>query len=81
MSDDEFEDEVGDEELEEAEPGHAKRMQEWLDAEGEIGASYAQDVWLGGKGEPVPRVWAGLVMVARLLAKGAGVGDRLAKSR
>lgn len=43
-----------DEELEEAEPGHAKRMQEWLDAEGEIGASYAQDVWLGGKGEPVP---------------------------
>ncbi len=43
-----------DEELEQAERGHASRMQEWLDAEGEIGASYAQDVWLGGRGELVP---------------------------
>ncbi|MBI3202299.1 MAG: L,D-transpeptidase family protein [Myxococcales bacterium] len=43
-----------DEELEQAEPGHASRMQEWLEAEGEIGAGYAQDVWLGGKGELVP---------------------------
>lgn len=40
------------EELERAEPGFQSRMEEWLGASGEIGASYAQHVWLGGAGEP-----------------------------
>lgn len=39
-------------ELSKAEPDIDERMQKWLEAEGEIGASYAQDVWLGGAGEP-----------------------------
>jgi hypothetical protein len=39
-------------ELARAEPDLEERMQKWLQAEGEIGASFAQDVWLGGKGEP-----------------------------
>ena len=47
-----------DEEVEQAEPKHASRMQEWLDAEGETGAAYAQDVWLGGRGELVPAAQA-----------------------
>lgn len=48
------------EELGRAEPDLADRMQSWLDAEGEIGAGYAQDVWLGGAGELVPpaQAWA-----------------------
>ncbi len=37
-------------ELEKAEPDINERMPKWLEAEGEIGASYAQDVWLGGPG-------------------------------
>jgi len=41
----------GDEELRKAEPGFDDRMKAWLEAEGEVGASYAQDVWLGGHGE------------------------------
>ena len=42
-----------DDELAKAEPGHEDRMQKWLEADGEVGASYAQDVWLGGRGELV----------------------------
>lgn len=38
------------EELHKAEPDIDDRMEKWLTAEGEIGASYAQDVWLGGAG-------------------------------
>ena len=37
-------------ELAEAEPDLAERMPAWLGASGEIGASYAQDVWLGQPG-------------------------------
>ncbi|HMJ14724.1 MAG TPA: L,D-transpeptidase, partial [Polyangiaceae bacterium] len=33
-----------------AEPDLEQRMQAWLDAEGEVGASYAQEVWLGVPG-------------------------------
>ncbi|MEZ4226335.1 MAG: L,D-transpeptidase [Polyangiaceae bacterium] len=40
----------GGEALRKAEPDIDERMPEWLDAGGEIGASYAQDVWLGGSG-------------------------------
>ncbi|HVJ14988.1 MAG TPA: L,D-transpeptidase [Polyangiaceae bacterium] len=40
------------EELSAAEPDLEKRMEAWLDAGGEIGASYAQHVWLGRPGEP-----------------------------
>ncbi|MBX3181556.1 MAG: L,D-transpeptidase [Polyangiaceae bacterium] len=44
------------EELKRAEPDIDKRMPEWLDAPGEVGASYAQHVWLGRPGElPDPR--------------------------
>jgi len=43
------------EELARAEPDLEKRMQAWLDAGGEIGASYAQHVWLGGSAAPDPR--------------------------
>jgi hypothetical protein len=47
-------------ELAAAEPGYEARMEEWLAADGEIGASYAQHVWLGHPGEiPDPRAaWA-----------------------
>jgi hypothetical protein len=38
-------------ELSRAEPDLTDRMQKWLAAEGEIGASFAQDVWLGGSGQ------------------------------
>jgi hypothetical protein len=38
--------------LRELEPGVDERMPRWFDAGGEIGASYAQEVWLGGDGEP-----------------------------
>jgi hypothetical protein len=40
------------EELAVAEPDIAERMPAWLGAGGEIGASYAQHVWLGGEGTP-----------------------------
>ncbi len=44
------------EELKRAEPDIDKRMPEWLDAPGEVGAGYAQHVWLGRPGElPEPR--------------------------
>jgi hypothetical protein len=39
-----------DEDLFRAEPDFAERMPRWLEAPGEIGASYAQEVWLGGVG-------------------------------
>ena len=38
-------------ELAEAEPGIEQRMERWLAADGEVGASYAQFVWLGRPGE------------------------------
>jgi hypothetical protein len=41
------------EELLRAEPELAQRMERWLSAPGEIGASYGQEVWLGGVG-PAP---------------------------
>lgn len=40
------------EELHRAEPDIDERMPRWLEAPGEIGASYAQDVWLGYPGQP-----------------------------
>jgi hypothetical protein len=39
-------------ELVASEPDIERRMPAWLSAEGEIGASYAQDVWLGRPGTP-----------------------------
>jgi hypothetical protein len=39
-------------ELAEAEPDLEARMGAWLSAEGEIGASYGQEVWLGAPGVP-----------------------------
>jgi lipoprotein-anchoring transpeptidase ErfK/SrfK len=72
-------------ELRRAEPDIDDRMPAWLDAGGEIGASYAQDVWLGGSGEPPdPRAdWeqkrtAG---VPWFLADGANAPNPLRKSR
>jgi hypothetical protein len=45
-----------EDELRETEPELPKRMEKWLDADGEIGAGYAQYVWLGGPGTvPDPR--------------------------
>jgi hypothetical protein len=41
-------------ELAQAEPDLAARMQAWFDAEGEIGAGYAQEVWLGRPGAAAP---------------------------
>jgi hypothetical protein len=38
-------------ELATAEPDLEQRMQTWLEAKGEVSASYAQEVWLGGAGE------------------------------
>lgn len=38
-------------ELLEAEPDYERRMEAWLTAGGEVGASYAQHVWLGRPGE------------------------------
>jgi hypothetical protein len=44
-------------ELAQAEPDLGERMPAWLDAGGEIGGSYAQEVWLGRPGVPPdPRV-------------------------
>ncbi len=40
------------EELRAAEGDLEARMSEWLQAPGEVGASYAQHVWLGGPGTP-----------------------------
>jgi hypothetical protein len=47
-------------ELAEAEPDLAERMPKWLEAAGEIGASYAGEVWLGRPGTPpdAARAWA-----------------------
>lgn len=41
-------------ELDAEEPGLDDRMQRWLDAPGEIGASFAQDVWLGASEGTLP---------------------------
>ncbi|HVU00497.1 MAG TPA: L,D-transpeptidase [Polyangiaceae bacterium] len=38
-------------ELARAEPGIESRMKKWLSADGEVGASYAQFVWLGHPGD------------------------------
>jgi hypothetical protein len=43
------------EELHRAEPDVDERMPSWLDAKGEIGASYAQDVWTPGHEPEDPR--------------------------
>ncbi len=43
------------EELRQSESGFEKRMETWLSAEGEIGASYAQNVWTWGATAPDPR--------------------------
>jgi hypothetical protein len=40
------------EEVRAAEPGFEERMPQWLAASGEIGAAYAQHVWLNRPGEP-----------------------------
>lgn len=47
-------------ELKRAEPDIDERMPQWLSAQGEVGASYAQDVWLGGSGTLIDpqRAWA-----------------------
>lgn len=48
----------GSEALAQAEPDIAERMPKWLDAEGEVGAGYAQEVWTEGGKVPDPReVW------------------------
>ena len=39
-------------ELRKAESDIDERMPKWLEAEGEIGAGYAQEVWLGAPGQP-----------------------------
>ncbi len=39
-------------ELTSAESDYESRMEAWLSASGEVGASYAQHVWLGRPGEP-----------------------------
>jgi lipoprotein-anchoring transpeptidase ErfK/SrfK len=46
-------------EIARVEPGIERRMERWLTADGEVGANYAQFVWLGRPGEvPDPRaVW------------------------
>jgi hypothetical protein len=46
-------------EIARVEPGNDRRMERWLSADGEVGASYGQFVWLGHPGEvPDPRaVW------------------------
>ncbi len=44
-----------EDELQRAEPDINERMPEWLGADGEIGASYAQHVWTGGAPVPDPR--------------------------
>jgi hypothetical protein len=45
-------------ELGKTEPGLDERMQAWLKADGEIGASYAQHIWMGGAQPPDPaRAW------------------------
>jgi hypothetical protein len=41
-----------EEDLGHSEPGIDERMKHWLEAGGEVGASYAQFVWLGGDGAP-----------------------------
>jgi hypothetical protein len=41
-----------EQELQDVEPDLPKRMEQWFSAGGEIGASFAQQVWLGGEGEP-----------------------------
>jgi hypothetical protein len=41
-----------DEELRQTEPGIDQRMNRWFEAGGEVGASFAQFVWLGGEGTP-----------------------------
>lgn len=45
----------GSEALAQAEPDIAERIPTWLDAEGEVGASYAQEVWTEGGPVPDPR--------------------------
>jgi hypothetical protein len=42
-------------ELSKVEPDIDERMIKWLEAEGEVGASYAQHVWVGGGSVPDPR--------------------------
>ncbi|HWP06435.1 MAG TPA: L,D-transpeptidase [Polyangiaceae bacterium] len=63
-------------ELHDAEPDLAERMPAWLSAPGEIGASYAQDVWLGAPGTlPDPsEAWASHQSdpIPELLRRGAG---------
>jgi hypothetical protein len=47
-------------ELGQTEPDLGERMAKWLGADGEVGAGYAQQVWLGGSGEPPDpaQIWA-----------------------
>jgi hypothetical protein len=61
------------EELAKAEPDVDERVPRWLSAEGEVGAGYAQDVWLGGATAPDPAAaWAARATdaVPELLVKG-----------
>jgi hypothetical protein len=62
------------EELRRAEPSVEERMPRWLDAGGEVGASYAQDVWTRGVAPEDPRkAWEAKLTraVPPFLAKGA----------
>jgi hypothetical protein len=64
-------------ELAAAEPDLQERMPAWLSASGEIGASYGQELWLGGTGTaPDPAAaWAARTSepVPDLLLRGGGV--------
>jgi hypothetical protein len=60
-------------ELTSSEPDVDERLPRWLSAEGEVGAGYAQEVWLGGATPPDPAAaWASRTSdaVPELLVKG-----------
>ncbi|HEX2882114.1 MAG TPA: L,D-transpeptidase [Polyangiaceae bacterium] len=74
-----------EQELLEVEPDLPKRMEQWFAAGGEVGASFAQHVWLGGEGVPpdpeqayVDRVTAG---VPSYLSNGQVLPNLLRKPR
>jgi hypothetical protein len=61
-------------ELKQAEPDLAERMSTWLAAEGEVGASYAPQVWLGGAQPAVDAAQAWQTHASDPLPKFLGAG-------